>query len=65
MHFFLSYPERYPIRDISISDEKLKELLTEFLYDEEKIKSLQDAQGKYFQRGEQNIYEDLIDSLEA
>ena len=65
MHFFLSYPERYPIRDISISDDKLKELLTELLYDEEKIKSLQDAQGKYFQRGEQNIYEDLIDSLEA
>lgn len=65
MHFFLNCPERYPIRDISISNEKLKELLTEFLYDEEKIKSLQYAQRKYFQRGEQNIYEDLIDSLEA
>ena len=65
MHFFLSYPERYPIRDISISNEKLKGLLTEFLYDGEKIKSLQDAQREYFQRGEQNIYEDLIDSLEA
>ena len=65
MHFFLSYPERYPIKDITISNEKLKKLLTEFLYDEEKIKSLQDAQRKYFHGGEQNIYEDLIDSLEV
>jgi len=60
MHFFLSDPERYPLNDISISAQRLKELLTNLLYDEGKIKSLQNAQKRYFVRGEENIYKDLI-----
>ena len=65
VHFFLSNPERYPINDISISDEHLKALLAKLLYDEEKIESMQNAQGKHFQMGEKNIYQDLITSLEV
>ncbi len=63
MHFFLSDPARYPISDISIPAQRLEKLLTNLLYDEGKIKSLQDAQKKYFERGEKNIYRELIDLL--
>ena len=65
MHFFLSEPERCPISDISISAKKLKELLTNLLYDKGKIESIQDAQGRHFENGEKNIYKDLIDSLKG
>ena len=63
MHFFLSEPEKYPISDISISHQNLKERLTNLLYDEGKIRSLQDAQKKYFESGEKNLYKDLINLL--
>lgn len=63
MHFFLSDPERYRISDISIPAQRLKKLLTDLLYDKGKIKSLQNAQKKYFVRGEKYIYRDLIDLL--
>lgn len=60
MHFFLSNPERYPLSDISISAQRLKKLLTNLLYNKGKIKSLQNAQKRYFVGGEENIYKDLI-----
>jgi len=60
MHFFLSDPERYPLSGISIPAQRLKKLLTNLLYDKGKIKSLQNAQKRYFERGEENIYKDLI-----
>ncbi len=62
-HFLLSDPKGTPtsgISDISISAQRLKELLTNLLYDEGKIKSLQNAQKRYFEKGEKNIYKDLI-----
>ena len=65
MHFFLTQPERHPISNVSISVEKLRELLTELLYNEERIKSLQNAQEKHFQSGEKNVYQDLVNTLKA
>ena len=49
-----------PTSDISIPAQRLKKLLTNLLYDKGKIKSLQNAQKRYFESGEQNIYKDLI-----
>ena len=63
MHFFLSDPDRYPLSGISISAGKLKGLLANLLYDDEKIKAMQDAQEKHFEKGENNTYTDLIDLL--
>ena len=65
MHFFLTEPERHPISNVSISVEKLKDLLTGLLYNKGRIKSLQNAQGKHFQSGEKNVYQDLVNTLKA
>ena len=64
MHFFLSDPEKYPLSGISISTGKLKGLLTGLLYDDERIRAMQEAQEEYFEKGENNVYVDLIDFLE-
>lgn len=45
------------------SKKKLKENIESLLYNEKEIKKMKKAQGKYFEKGEENTYNDLIEHL--
>ena len=44
----------------TVSQQKLKESIESLLYNKEEIKKMKRAQGKYFKKGEENLYNDLI-----
>ena len=47
----------------SISKEMLKQAILDLLYDQKKIKQMRKAQNKYFQPGEKNLYDELLECL--
>jgi len=63
LHFFITDPKHYPISNLSISFQRLEELLNDLLYDEDRIERMRKAQKENFEKGEENVYNDLINIL--